>query len=81
MTLQELQKPCPGDFCLLCGGKPQVIGMFVPEEPEIFGGIEGKKRFFRYCLCSKCKSKSDTPEKVEKVIASELAGEKVNHAS
>jgi len=80
MTVQELNKPRPGDFCLICGNAPAVIGVFVPEAPEIWGGTGGKSRFFRYCLCKKCQGQSNTPEKVEKIIRTELAGGGVNHA-
>jgi len=34
VTLQKLKNPLPGDFCMVCGGKPEVIGLFVPEDPE-----------------------------------------------
>ena len=72
--IQTLNKPLPGDFCLLCGGKPDAIGIFIPKDAEKFGGIKGKTRLIRYCLCAKCQAKKDTPENVEKVITAELIG-------
>jgi hypothetical protein len=72
--LETLIQKLPSDFCLLCGGVPTVTGVFVPETPETWGGIAGKKRIFRYCLCSKCQEQIDTPENVEKIIRSELFG-------
>ena len=80
MTLHDLKNPLSGDMCLLCGGKPDVIGAFVPERPEDFGGIPGKTRIIRYCLCANCKAKAGTPELIEKVIRAEVAGG-VAHAS
>jgi hypothetical protein len=74
MTLPDLTKPRTGDSCLLCGEKPSIIGIFTPEDPEAWGATGGKDRFFRYCLCTKCHERPDTPEKVEKIIRAELAG-------
>jgi hypothetical protein len=68
-----------GDFCLLCGGGADVIGVFIPDDPQKWGAAPGKTRFVRYCLCEKCKCKNDTPEKVEKVILAELSGGGVTH--
>jgi hypothetical protein len=62
------------DFCLLCGGSPEIIGVFVPEDSEAWGAPSGKTRFIRYYLCSKCHGRPDTPDKVEKIIKAELAG-------
>ena len=62
------------DFCLFCGGAPDVIGVFVPEDPELWGGRKGKKRIFRYCLCEKCHELPDVPERVEKIIRAAFAG-------
>jgi hypothetical protein len=79
MTIKDLDKPLPGDHCLICGSDPDMIGVFVPEAPETWGAIKGKTRLFRYCLCRKCHSKPDTPEKVEKIIRAELTGGSVTH--
>ena len=72
--LQNLNELLPGDFCLLCGGKPAVIGVFVPEKPEKWGARAGKLRMLRYCLCKKCNEKKDKAELVEKIIRAELIG-------
>lgn len=74
MNLKKLKNPRPGDFCLLCGADPSVIGVFVPENPQKYGASKGKVRFIRYCLCSRCHSKQGTPENVEKVILTEISG-------
>jgi hypothetical protein len=79
MKIEDLVKPFAGDHCLLCGGKPFCIGIFVPENSQQWSASSGKSRFIRYCLCEKCKSKTDTPDKVEKVILSELAGGGATH--
>jgi hypothetical protein len=74
MNISDLKKPLANDFCLLCGGKPFFVGIFVPANPQVYGAAEGKTRLIRYCLCDTCKEKSDTPGKVEKVIFAELIG-------
>ena len=51
-----------------------MIGVFVPEDPELWGGRKGKKRIFRYCLCEKCHELPDVPERVEKIIRAAFAG-------
>jgi hypothetical protein len=79
MKLENLIKTFSGDHCLLCGNHPAVIGIFVPDDSQRYGAPAGKSRFVRYCLCETCKSKSDTQEKVEKVIFADLNGGAVHH--
>jgi hypothetical protein len=79
MKLENLIKPFAGDQCLLCGKHPAVIGIFVPDDPRLYGAPAGKSRYVRYCLCDKCKAQADTQEKVEKVIFSDLHGGGVTH--
>jgi len=62
------------DRCLICGNTPAVMAIFAPDDPVAWGAPGGKGRVFRYCLCSNCKGRSDTPERVEKIIRAELAG-------
>lgn len=80
MTLHDPKKQNYIDHCLLCGGKPFCIGIFAPTDSQVYGAPAGKSRFVRYCLCEKCRSKNDTPDKVEKVLLSELNGGAVHHA-
>ena len=80
MKIEELAKPFIGDCCLLCGGKPFCIGIFVPDDPQAYGALDGKLRLVRYCLCKTCKEKSDTRKNVEKVIFADLNGRAVHHA-
>lgn len=78
-AIEILRNPRPGDFCLICGGPPSVIGIFVPEKSESWGAPSGKTRLVRYCLCVCCQGKSGTPEQVEKIIRHELSGGGVRH--
>lgn len=73
MKVEDLKNPQPGDHCLLCGGPPEMIGVFVPDEPLKWGAAAGKTRLIRYCLCLSCHGRPETPEKVEKVVRSDLS--------
>jgi hypothetical protein len=73
-AIELMRHPRKGDHCLLCGGEPMVIGVFEPRNPVAFGGIKGKSRLIRYCLCERCHSDPEAPEKVEKVLEFELCG-------
>lgn len=79
MKLENIIRPATGDKCLLCGKRPAVIGIFVPEDPRLYGAPAGKSRYVRYCLCENCKAKADTQGEVEKVIFSDLHGAEVAH--
>jgi len=79
MKIENLIKPFVGDHCLLCGGAPDVIGIFKPEEPIKYGAAPGKSRLVRYCLCSKCHGRPETPERAEKIIRAELTGGGITH--
>ena len=72
--LLRLLNRIPGDHCLLCGGVPEIIGIFQPEHPQTWGASPGKARLIRYCLCASCHLRPDTPERAEKIIRSELSG-------
>jgi hypothetical protein len=74
MKIEDMNKARPGDHCLICGAHPNVIGVFVPEDPIQWGAPTGKTRLIRYCLCKKCKGRPQTPEQVEKILKSELVG-------
>jgi len=74
MTLHDLKTPLSGDKCLLCGGVPDVIGIFVPDDPGAFGGHKEKARIIRYCVCSTCRAMPGLQEKIEKVIKAEIFG-------
>lgn len=78
--MNQRTETLPADFCLLCGSSPAVIGIFRPAHPEAWGGAKGTGRAFRYCLCEKCHGRTDTPERVEKIIRAGLAGGGLIHA-
>lgn len=80
MKFETLSETLPTDRCLVCGGYPDVIGVFVPEEPVKWGAAPGKTRLVRYCLCNSCHERPETPERAEKIIRAELAGGGVTHA-
>lgn len=80
MKLNEINKPRPGDFCIICGANPAVIGVFVPDKAMAWGAAKDKTRFIRYCLCGECVKKPDIQGQVEKIIRAELVGGNVNHA-
>lgn len=73
-TIDQLRKPQPGDFCILCGKTPYVIGIFIPDNPTQYGAPINKRRMIRYCLCEECHRKPDAPDRVEKAIQVELLG-------
>ena len=74
MKIENILQPRPDDFCLVCGAHPNVIGIFVPDNPSMWGAPEGKTRLVRYCLCQRCNQKKDTPDNVEKILMAELIG-------
>ena len=78
MKLEELRNSQPGDRCLICSGRPDFIGIFIPNDPIRWGAPAGKTRFVRYCLCEKCHGRQDTPERVEKIVRAELLGGVIN---
>lgn len=79
-TIRQMTKVRPGDYCLLCGGDPAIIGVFVPNQSQLYGALAGKQRLIRYCLCEKCQKQPDTPDRAEKIMLAELAGG-AHHAS
>jgi len=74
MKLENIIQPFSGDRCLLCGGRPYCVALFAPVNSQLWGAAEGKTRILRYCLCERCKSKADTPGRVEKALWAEMAG-------
>ena len=72
--IEILRNPMPGDRCLLCGRRPYCVGIFTPENSQLWGAAAGKALLLRYCLCRKCQRKGDTPGRIEKVLWSEVVG-------
>jgi hypothetical protein len=55
--LIDIVRSFPGDHCLLCNNQSvSVIGLFVPIDSTLYGGLTTKQRIIRYCLCEKCKT-------------------------
>lgn len=79
MEIEDITKPRRGDRCLVCGGKPYVLGVFIPQNAVEWGAAPGKTRFIRYCLCAKCKRKLNIQDRVEKIILSELSDGQAVH--
>ncbi len=68
MNLDEITKRRPGDLCLVCGGPATLAAIFRPEDSSAWGASAGRSRLFRYCLCSKCQGRQNTPDRVEKIL-------------
>ena len=79
MDIIGMKQPQKGDRCLVCGAKPYVIGVFIPDNPVEWGATAGKTRLVRYCLCAKCQRKPDIQDRAEKIILSELSGGQAVH--
>lgn len=73
IDFRELQET---DFCLLCGSPPVLVGIFIPNDPVAWGGLPGKRRMLRYCLCQKCCERTEREDAVEKMIAFSLGVER-----
>ena len=58
--LAEVAAQLPG--CWLCGGPAEVVGVFFPDQPDLWPGpppLPGKRRALAYGLCRRCR---DIPE-------------------
>jgi len=71
--VEQIVRGLPYTACLICGGPPDVVGLFRPFDPASWGAPEGKDRVFRYCLCRRCNGLEDKEERVEKIIRSKLS--------
>ena len=72
--LHEIAAQLPG--CLLCDGGVDVVGVFLPERPELWPGpprVPGKLRVLYYGLCQRCLHIPE-PERSEAIYASMKAG-------
>ncbi len=59
--------------CLLCGRRPHIGAVFIPEDQKRVGAPAGKIRTIAYTLCKRCYRKPDHPARVEKRIFDDLA--------
>ena len=60
--------------CLICGGRPYVAGIFLPDCSEDFGGVPGKQRCIFYSLCKRCFEEGPDREAIEKILFFHLGG-------
>ncbi len=56
--------------CLLCGRRPQYLGVFVPKNQAVIAAPPSKVRTIAYALCRKCKRKGMAA--VEKVLQRDI---------
>ena len=54
-----------GTRCLLCGGAPDLRGIFAPTDPQAWGAPAGKMRSIVYSLCQGCQARPDVTAHVE----------------
>ena len=67
-----LRLPKPG---ILCGDpEPHMAGLFVPTQPELWGGKPGKRRLLVYALCRRCGALPDRANHVAARIMRDLGG-------
>jgi hypothetical protein len=58
--------------CIICGGAPRFIGVFVPTNQALYGAPPGKTRAVAYPLCQACFELEDKETRVEQIIARDL---------
>jgi hypothetical protein len=51
--------------CILCGGRAEMRGIFLPGRPSDYGAPQGKMRVFIYAICAKCCGQPTSVAKVE----------------
>jgi hypothetical protein len=62
--------------CLLCGGRPYLVGLFVPhkDSQHWVNAPIGKVRAVAYTLCQACARAENVQAKVEAKIFAEVGG-------
>jgi hypothetical protein len=50
--------------CVLCGGRPRFVGVFVPD-PEVRARLYGRPPALAYGLCGRCRGLRDVAARVE----------------
>lgn len=51
--------------CYLCGGPTDLVGLFLPDDPQLYGAPAGKARLIIYGLCKTCQETPGAAEAVE----------------
>lgn len=54
--------------CLLCDGKPSVMGVFDPYNQQMYDAPINKHRFIVYYLCDHCFNQPDKLDQIEATI-------------
>jgi hypothetical protein len=65
-TAQRMRRNRPP--CLLCGGAGQVLGIFVPYAPHVWGAPPGQAAGCCYALCRRCDTLPDKRARAEAAI-------------
>lgn len=74
INIEEIINKAKKSPCILCGGRSDAWGVFVPEgkkNQELYGALDGKTRALFYALCESCK---DSPGCLDRVELTILAG-------
>jgi hypothetical protein len=60
----------PREGCVLCGGKPRWLNVFVPAPKfqRVMGAPAGKRFVTTYLLCKRCKRKPGVLQRVERKL-------------
>ncbi len=64
--------------CIICGRKSDMLGMFIPNQPEMYGGTRGKSRTFYYQYCSKCAENGIDTDMIETYLEKMFGNTTVN---
>jgi hypothetical protein len=62
--------------CVLCGKRPDMIGIVIPDNPEDFGANPGEPRTILYGICADCQATPGSAQCVEDKIIADMANER-----
>ena len=62
------EQQCEQSLCLLCGGSPDMVGIFSPPDSRDFGAAPGKARQFFYSICNNCLETDGLNEQVRRIV-------------
>lgn len=68
--MKERGEPLP-NCCILCGRDPSFLALFIPKNPEAWGGKKDVPRLLLYALCERCEKMPNKAVAVENKITSE----------